>query len=84
MRNPQPPSYIQSNSSYGQGGFVSGPAISHTQLQPSFQTANISYNQPRVHMQPQMQPQGQFVSYGVNSYDRPPVVGQGGCCCSIM
>jgi hypothetical protein len=25
-----------------------------------------------------------FQNYGVSSNDRPPVVSQGGCCCSIM
>lgn len=40
------------------------------------------YNQP-----PQQQPayySKPYQNYGVNSNERPPVVSQGGCCCSIM
>ena len=43
---------------------------------------NTGYNQ--YQNQPQNYNHRPFQSYGVSSNDRPAVVSQGGCCCSIM
>lgn len=40
------------------------------------------YNQSQNNQQPQYY--RPYQNYGVNSNDRPPVVSDGGCCCSIM
>lgn len=47
------------------------------------QANGYQYNQYQK-QQPQFQNHKPFQNYGVSANDRPPVVSQGGCCCSIM
>lgn len=73
MRDTKPHNFIQKmdQDTYGQNNQYGGAQYGGQYGGQQQYQAGPTYHKP-------------FVTYGVDSNQRPPVVSQGGCCCSVM